>query len=372
MYTVILFLLLSQVPVGYYDDAEGKIGAPLRNALHDIIDDHTVIPHNSSGYDTHDALDDVDEDPMNPLNVILIYSGYSVPKSTWPDWNREHSWPKSLGTENGPAHTDVFHLYACDMNVNSSRGNKYYDDGGTSSHPEAPECKYDADSWEVRDEDKGDVARAMFYLDVRYNGDKADELDLELTSNTSLILSGSRYMGKLSTLLKWHALDPVDDKERTRNDFIYNNIQHNRNPFVDNPSWVYSVWGGALVCDAFTIPAGTGCSANFTLDAGAANSGRQYFLLSGVTGTEPGTPLPGGYAVLPMNWDVFTDLMLSLLNTPVFSGFAGKLGTQGTAAAQLNAPPVTPAAAGIRLYFAYALSGPFDFTSNPVECEIVP
>jgi len=366
---------LAQIPPGYYDSADNKTGSALRSALHDIIDDHTVIPHSSGGYDTHDALEDLDEDPANPDNVILIYSGYSVSKSSWPDWNREHTWCKSYGTEDGPAHTDMHHIFACDANVNSSRGNKYYDNGGTSSHPEAPECNYDFDSWEVRDAEKGDVARVMFYLDVRYSGDAVDELDLELTDNTSLIQSGSRYMGKLSTLIEWHMGDPVDEKERTRNDAIYNNIQYNRNPFVDHPDWVFSIWGGALSADTWRISESAASTVNFVLDAGTGNPNRNYFLLASASGTEPGIPLPGGLATLPLNQDFLLNYIYSHANSTVLVDFKGTLNGAGTGAAQFNTlGPLPPGAlpVGTVMHFAYTLLSPCDYVSNPIAIEVEP
>jgi hypothetical protein len=74
---------------------------------------------------------------------------------------------------------------------------------------------------------------------------------------------------------------------------------------------------------------------------------------------------------LPVNWDVFTDFVLALLNTYVFSNFLGTLDATGMATAQLNAPPI-PGFAGITMHYAYALNNPWDFVSNPVAVEIVP
>ena len=110
---------------------------------------------------------------------------------------------------------------------------------------------------------------------------------------------------------------------------------------------------------------------NFFLDAGDAQAGRTYLLLGGITGTVPGTPLPGGMATLPINWDLFTQIVLSLVNTPVFTNFSGNLDASGAASAQMNIPPVQ-GSAGMTMYYAYALYNPWDFVSNPVAIEIVP
>ncbi len=247
-------------PAGYYDSALGKTGMVLKNALHDIIDDHNVIPYSSSSLDTQDALEVLDQDPVNSNNVILIYSRRSEPKATWPAWNREHLWPNSYGIDDQPpAYSDLHNLRACDANVNSSRGNEFFDWSDTNAasyvmpaHVEAPECSSDADSWEPPPSVRGDIARAQFYMAVRYAGDKANEPDLELTDNIAAINSASTLMGRLRTLLQWHAADPVDDAERTRNDLIYSLYQANRNPFVDQPGWVQAAFVPRLAIETTT------------------------------------------------------------------------------------------------------------------------
>jgi endonuclease I len=198
----------------------------------------------------------LDEDPANTNNVIRIYSGWSVPKTDYgvSGWNREHLWPNSYGfdidvTTTWPALRDLFNLRACDSQVNSGRGNKYYDfsdptDGNyrSSAHPDAPLCSTDTDSWEPLDEMKGDIARAIFYMDVRYAGEYANEPDLALTDNTGSIMNGNPFVGRLTTLLLWHRSDPMDSAEQHRNDLVFERYQHNRNPFVDHPEWVELVY----------------------------------------------------------------------------------------------------------------------------------
>ncbi|CUB08350.1 Extracellular ribonuclease precursor [Bacillus cereus] len=176
--------------------------------------------------------------------MILLYTGRSQGKLTngsgVDNWNREHVWAKShgdFGTTAGPG-TDLHHLRATDVSVNSSRGNLDFDNGGVN-HSEATECKYDSDSWEPRDSVKGDIARMLFYMAVRYEGDNG-EVDLEL--NEKVNNNKDPYMGKLSVLLKWNEQDPVDDLERKRNEVIFTKYQHNRNPFIDHPEWVNKIW----------------------------------------------------------------------------------------------------------------------------------
>jgi plastocyanin len=124
-----------------------------------------------------------------------------------------------------------------------------------------------------------------------------------------------------------------------------------------------------LTADSDTISE-TGGSVNFMLDAGVANANRQYILLGGVSGTSPGTPLPGGFETLPLNLDFFTDIVFLLINSPVFNNFLGTLDGNGTSTATLTTGPV-PGAAGLLMYYAFALGFPYDFVSNPVEVTFV-
>lgn len=237
----------------YYSTAFGKSGDALKAALHEIVDDHIVFPYTDSSTDVWDALKVLDEDPSDSANVWLIYKQTGLLKSLQDtggdvdNWNREHTWPKSYGfpdEEDSPAYTDFFHLRPADASVNTALNNRFYDNGG-SQHSEATLCYYDTDSWEAPDAVKGDIARGLFYMVVRYEGDTGDGVDLELTDTTSEIQTttgGTAYMGKLSTLIEWHLNDPVDSNEIERNNTIYSDFQSNRNPFIDHPEWVTNIW----------------------------------------------------------------------------------------------------------------------------------
>jgi len=247
IFSVFLALTPTQaaIPDGYYNNAAGKTGSELKTALYNIVKGHTEISYDAA----YDALEVTDRDPNNANNVILIYSGWSRNAALQYDggngWNREHVWAKShgdFGITNG-AGTDIHHLRPADVSTNSARNNKDFDNGGTQyiDNDDGPtDCYSDSDSWEARSAVKGDVARMIFYMATRYEGD-GDEPDLELVdlvNSVDLNTTGHGYHGKLSTLLEWHANDPVDDWERNRNDIIYTNYQHNRNPFIDHPEYV--------------------------------------------------------------------------------------------------------------------------------------
>jgi endonuclease I len=224
----------------YYQDALGKTGPALKSALHTIISDQTKITYSQ----VWEALKDTDEDPANPSNVILLYTGRSQSKAdsggNADDWNREHVWAKShgdFGTSTGPG-TDIHHLRPSEVGVNSVRGNKDFDNGG-SPVAGAPGNFTDSDSFEPRDAVKGDIARMILYMAVRYEGDDAFP-DLEPNDQVG---NGSKpAIGKLSVLEQWNDEDPPDTFEKHRNDVIYDQYQHNRNPFVDHPEWADAIW----------------------------------------------------------------------------------------------------------------------------------
>ncbi len=239
----------------YYDNiSSSATGEQLRFELYNLINGHIEFRYTSTNIDVWDILMETDEDPNDDSKVILLYKGNSEDKAFnqgvvglgIPDaWNREHVWSQSrgaFGTDPG-AGTDVHHLKPSDNTVNSSRGNKDFDDGGVQHH-EATDCYTDSDSWQPRTNVKGDVARMLFYMAIRYEGERGDpELHLvDYTANAT----GEPVIGKLSTLLQWHIDDPVDAFEENRNDVIFS-YQQNRNPFIDYPEWVDAIWGAGSV-----------------------------------------------------------------------------------------------------------------------------
>jgi endonuclease I len=223
----------------YYTTACGKSGAALKSALNGIIKNQTKLSYDA----VWDALKATDQDPNNSNNVILLYSGISRSKSLnggdQGDWNREHVWAQShgnFGTSAG-AGTDLHHLRPEDVRVNADRGNLDFDNGG-SAYTNAPGNYWDSDSWQPRSAVKGDVARMLFYMAVRY--ESGDQLNLEL--NDSVSNGSSPYMGRLSVLKQWSQQDPPDAFEKRRNELIHDSYQGNRNPFIDHPEWVAAIW----------------------------------------------------------------------------------------------------------------------------------
>ena len=154
-------------------------------------------------------------------------------------WNREHVWPQSFGLKGTAARTDLHNLVPVDRTVNSSRGNKVFDEASTPHH-ECGGCRVSGEAWEPDPAVQGDVARIAFYMDVRYEGAPRDGVpDLVLDDTVS---SAEARFGELSTLARWHCDDPVSAEERQRHDVVAL-AQGNRNVFVDTPALAEAVYG---------------------------------------------------------------------------------------------------------------------------------
>ena len=164
----------------------GPVG--LKTALHDLIDGHTVLSYTPEVWT---ALTMLDRSPTDSSRVRLLYSDHTHHatdnRGQMSTWNREHAWPRSYGvSDSGPDNTDVHHIFASDSNVNSARGNKYFDNCPSPActspaHPEAAaDTATDSDRWQPPASRRGDIARALFYMSVRYDGSDAGTTDLEL------------------------------------------------------------------------------------------------------------------------------------------------------------------------------------------------
>lgn len=240
--------ILSTAPAGYYNSIEGLSGAALKQELQNIIANPSVVRAHSYA-DVVEILKTADQNPENNNQVWLIYNeiprtklDYQTTSSIIGKWNREHIYCQSRGNfgdfYNTPADgigiwlstnandiaaglSDAHHIRAVDGQENSSRNNRNYgiDYNGPAGAPS---------SW------KGDVARAIFYMAVRYNG-------LNVV-NGNPADSTLGQIGDLATLLSWNQTDKSDDFEMNRNNYIYT-WQQNRNPFIDYPLLAEYIWG---------------------------------------------------------------------------------------------------------------------------------
>jgi len=261
----------------YYNPVNTSSAEQLRCSLNTIIRGHTVYPYSGGTTNTWTILEIADEDPNDSSKILDVYRNHSYTKissragtGSGLTYNREHTWPNSLGfgTTTGnlglphAPYTDTHMLYLSDTDYNADRGNDPYANctmasgcgerateinngsgGGTGVYPGNSNWT-NGSSFEAWNKRKGDVARAVMYMAIRYEGGThpvsgQNEPDLELTDNRSLIVgtsSSPAYMGLLSDLLQWNAADPPDAAEIARNEVIFN-FQGNRNPFINHPEW---------------------------------------------------------------------------------------------------------------------------------------
>lgn len=231
----------------YYTSLSGKSGIGLHSAIQNIVADPVKVRAQTYN-DVIDILKEADQNPENSNQVWLVYLEKGRPKldfqlssDNFNTWNREHTWPRSRGGFNSieadetidgkniywvtnadstrHANSDAHGIRAVDGPENSSRGNQFY---GEYNGPAGTLGSF-----------KGDVARGIFFLDVRYNG-------LEVVNGFPDGQVGK--FGDLATLLEWHRNDPPDDFEKNRNNVVYS-WQNNRNPFIDMPDLVEYLWG---------------------------------------------------------------------------------------------------------------------------------
>ncbi len=229
----------------YYRKLNGILDKNFKYNLHELISSTHTTKLSYNG--VWNGLEKADADPNNNGKVICIYTGVSLgTKDNGSNadglWNREHLWPKSYGFSNSrnPAHNDIHHLHASEKKINSTRGNKFFGEVSNGSSDNYGN-KWNSTLFEPRDEVKGDIARSLFYMVVRYENEKCNcSLDLELVAKNSAS-TREKVMGNLLTLLKWHYNDPVSSNEIRRNEAVYN-VQGNRNPFIDHPEFVSYIY----------------------------------------------------------------------------------------------------------------------------------
>ncbi len=245
---ILLFLLagifsLTAQKAGYYNGTEGKTGTELKSALHEIIKSHVDFSYSDAKF----ILNYADSDPANENNVILIYTRRSQANTTWGSGgdfiNREHVWAKSHGNfvDVRPMDGDAFNLHPADASVNMTRSNYDFDEcSATGTLIAEANAYYTSTQFEPQDAAKGEVARTLFYMAVRYEGTD-NELDLEMIDQVNNYPNPK--FGKLSTLLQWNNDFPPTDNERRRNERVYD-AQRNRNPFIDHPEYADMIWAG--------------------------------------------------------------------------------------------------------------------------------
>jgi endonuclease I len=268
----------AQIPAGYYDSAYNgaipKTCAALKTALSKIISqDTTYVPYNSAdgSYDTQDGVNNFDvhrnddntadivwdmytDNPTGPelytFTVGTSQCGGSFPPVIGACYNREHAFPRAWFGDDFHIRGDLHNIFATDGESNAIHANFPYGDVGNATWTSPAGAKfgqsafpgYTGNVFEVIDAYKGDFARDMFYMVTVYENFMPA---WPANSIADSILDGTTWPSldpwAIKQLYKWHILDPVSQKEITRNDSVYR-VQHNRNPFIDHPEFVALIW----------------------------------------------------------------------------------------------------------------------------------
>lgn len=275
-----IFLISSyafaQIPAGYYDGTAGLTGYTLKSKVHEIISANNVNWHygdlpnfynqtDLDKYYDHGAsnttflLDMYSEIPLGP--DAYEYTSANLISTSGTEglgYNREHAVPHSTFNSNYPMYSDLHFVIPTDARINQLRNNYPYGIGNSTIHysftntskianSAIPNYVYTNRVYEPINEFKGDIARMLLYFAVRYE-DKLPSFNYSTNINPAIDRSAFDGTAErafdpayITMLLQWHQQDPVSQREIDRNNAVYN-IQKNRNPFVDNPQWVNTIW----------------------------------------------------------------------------------------------------------------------------------
>ena len=249
-----LAIFATAQPANYYNSANGLTGDQLKVALHNIIKGHTSISYAqlwnafwSTDNKGNGIVWDMYSDNPNGTPPYIYHLGddqcgnYSGEGDCY---NREHSWPSSWFNDQNTPRTDLHHIFPTDGYVNNRRGNYAFGEVRSTSWTsrngsKLGTCKtpgFMGTVFEPIDEYKGDFARAIMYMSVRYYSEDSGWGSSDMTTKSEI------KPWAIDLLLRWNELDPVSEKEKERNEAIYNDYQHNRNPFVDHPEYARMIW----------------------------------------------------------------------------------------------------------------------------------
>ncbi len=249
-----LSVLVNAQPANYYNSANGLTGNQLKVALHNIIKGHSSISYSqlwnafwSTDNKGNGMVWDMYSDRPNGNPPYTYYLGQDQCgnyNSEGDCYNREHSWPQSWFNEQTVPRSDLHHIFPTDGFVNGKRANYPFGEVRSATWTsqngsKLGTCKtpgYSGTVFEPIDEYKGDFARALMYMSVRYYSEDGSWSSSDMTNKSEI------KKWAIDMLLRWNEQDPVSEKEKERNEVIYNDYQHNRNPFVDHPEYARMIW----------------------------------------------------------------------------------------------------------------------------------
>lgn len=237
----------------YYQQANGKKGAALKTAFFNIIKNPDVVSYNG-------LIEAYHKTDTRPDGYIRDWYSNST-SYTWNDrngnsregagWNREHSVPQSWFSKSSPMVSDIVHVLPTDCYVNNRRSSYPFGEVGSTTYvsnngySKLGSCKtagYSGTVFEPNDEIKGDIARIYFYMVTCYE----DRFTNWSAGSATQVFSSDKYQGLktwcMDMMMRWSKQDPVDATEIARNNAVQE-VQGNRNPFVDYPGLEQYVWG---------------------------------------------------------------------------------------------------------------------------------
>jgi endonuclease I len=278
LFFIVIFTVkgFSQIPNGYYNTATGT-GYTLKTQLFNIIDNHNSQSYNDlwSLYTTSAFRDHWYE---NNNSLLDLYSEKPTGTDSYEYtstndqcgsygaegdcYNREHLFPQGFFNQASPMKSDAHFVVPSDGKVNGVRDNfpfgKVDNPTWTSTNGSKKGSNlnsgyssgYTGTVFEPIDEFKGDVARAMFYVATRYQDVITSWDSWPMVNGTNTQVYANTFK---NILLTWHQLDPVSPYEIGKNNEIYYNHQGNRNPFIDHPEWVNTIWGNPAGIDDINV-----------------------------------------------------------------------------------------------------------------------
>jgi len=281
---LVSFTIQAQIPAGYYDTAIGS-GYTLKTQLKTIIDNNndglateyqsidkgysylytTYQTSDSDSYyeDNGSVLDMYSEKPSGPDSyeyTHIVDKDNGTLGGSEGDWyNREHIIPQSVFNSASPMKNDAHFVVPSDKKVNGQRGSLPFGVVSTANWTSTNGSKrgnnldsgysagYNNVVFEPIDEFKGDIARMFFYFAVRYENNVSGFNAFDMFDGSSDKVFTQTF---LNILYQWHIQDPVSIRETDRNNAIFNE-QNNRNPFIDDQTWVNQIWGSVLAVEDY-------------------------------------------------------------------------------------------------------------------------
>ena len=274
----------------YYQSANGKKGSELKTALFNIIKNPGVVSYSGLGekYKLTDKRADGYLRDWYSNITNYTWTGSNGNSSEGAGWNKEHTVPQSWFNENSPMKSDIVHVVPTDCWVNNMRSSyplaevatikkysaNYYSILGT--------CKtegYNGTVFEPNDEIKGDIARIYFYMATCYQ----DKVSNWTKGESQKVFGNSPYPGLrdwvLAMMMRWSKQDPIDEVETARNNAVQE-VQGNRNPFVDYPGLEDYIWGSlkdkSFSYDNYTGGGGGGVVPTIAMPVFSPDAGTYY------------------------------------------------------------------------------------------------